>query len=118
MSDITLDGVIYADSGVTNGVHLWADRSAGIPSGFSTLTQRINFTKERVNFLSKLYLPIINDTATACACPGDLLDDVYLDVVVRTSKKTDAVSRAFILAAVKDYVVTPQFAGFLTNFTP
>ena len=56
MSDINLDGIVYADMGVTNGVHSWTDHSAGMPAGFCTLTQRINMTKERVNFLSKLHL--------------------------------------------------------------
>ena len=118
MSDITLDSVVYADLGTSNGIHLWSDHSAGVPAGFSNLTQRINYTKERVNFLGKLYLPILNTTASACACPGDLLDDVYLDVVVRSSKKTDSDTRAFILQAAKDYVNSPQFAGMLTNFVP
>lgn len=118
MSDITLDGVVYADMGVTNGVHSWADHSAGVPAGFSTLTQRINLTKERVNFLSKLYLPMVESSPSACACPGDLLDECYLDINVRTSKKTDGTTRAFILQAVKDYVLTTAFSDLLTNFKP
>ena len=118
MSDITLDGVVYADMGVTNGVHSWTDYSAGIPAGFSTLTQRVNFTKERVNFLSKLYVPTVASSPSACACPGTLLDEVYLDVNVRASKTTDGDMRAFILQAVRDYVATTHFSGLLTNFKP
>lgn len=118
MSDITLDGVVYADMGVTNGVHSWTDHSAGIPAGFSTLTQRINFTKERVNFLTKLYVPTVASEPSACACPGALLDDIYFDVNVRASKTSDAVMRAFILQAIKDYVATTHFSDLLTNFKP
>lgn len=118
MSDITLDGVVYADMGVANNVHSWADHSAGVPAGFSTLTQRINLTKERVNFLSKLYVPLIESDPSACACPGDLLSECYVDINVRTSKKTDGITRAFILQAIRDYVATTEFSGMLTNFKP
>ena len=118
MSDITLDGVVYADMGVTNGVHSWTDHSAGVPAGFCTLTQRINLTKERVNFLSKLYLPMVASDPSACACPGDLLGECYFDVNVRTSKNADGITRAFILQAIKDYVATAHFSGLLINFKP
>lgn len=118
MSDITLDGVVYADMGVTNGVHSWTDHSAGIPAGFSTLTQRINLTKERANFLSKLYLPMVESSPSACACPGDLLSECYIDINIRTSKSTDGGTRAFILQAIKDYVITAHFSDLLTNFKP
>jgi hypothetical protein len=119
MSDLTLDGIVYADMGVTNGVHSWTDHSAGVPAGFCTLTQRINLTKERANFLSKLYLPkVAVSDPSACACPGDLLAECYFDINVRTSKNTDGLMRAFILQAIRDYVDTSEFAGLLTNFKP
>lgn len=118
MSDINLDGIVYADMGVTNGVHSWTDHSAGMPAGFCTLTQRINMTKERVNFLSKLHLPMMVSVPSACACPGDLVGECYFDVNVRTSKNADGTARAFILQAIKDYVATAHFSDLLINFKP
>jgi len=118
MSDITLDSTVYADMGVTNGVHSWTDHSAGVPAGFSTLTQRINLTKERVNFLSKLYVPMVATDPSACACPGELLEECYFDINIRTSKKTDGGTRSFILQAIRDYVATAHFSELVTNFKP
>ena len=115
MSDIILDGDVYSDLGITAGVHLWQNQTVGLVTGFSDLTSRVNVTKEKVNVLTKLYLPTIAEAGGACACPGDVLSDAYFDVNARYSKTTSPTVRAFMLQAVRDWVMTAKFAALFQN---
>lgn len=100
---ITLNTVTYAPAGRdSQGILSWVDRSAGVQTGFSVLTQKASLasSKRRTNkFEYRVTLPVIETTSDACACSGDILRtngasfSVWLADGAPASERTDIVTR-------------------------
>lgn len=113
MSNIVLDGKTYTGNGITNGVNLWQNRSAGTVAGFADLTTQINYTKTKVNVLSKIRVPVLADSDTACACEGTVLRTNYVDLNFRFDVSANQSDRDAMWQAVKDWVDSGQFAALV-----
>lgn len=118
MSTIVLDGTNYIGNGITNGVNLWQDRSSGIVAGFSDLTASVNITKTKVNVLSKIREPILQEGDSACACEGTVLRTNYLDVNVRFDASATQEERDTMWQKAKDWVNSAQFAALVKDLNP
>lgn len=118
MSTIVLDGNNYVGNGITNGVNLWQDRSAGIVAGFSDLTASVNITKTKVNVLSKIRAPILQEVDSACACEGSVLRTNYLDVNVRFDASATEAERDTMWKMAKDWVNSAQFLALVKDLNP
>ena len=118
MSTIVLGGTNYVGNGITNGVNLWQDRSAGVVAGFSDLTASVNFTKTKVNVLSKLREPVLQGPGSACACEGTLLRTNYMDVNVRFDAAATQAEREAMWQKAKDWVNSAQFAALVKDLNP
>ena len=118
MSTIVLDGANYVGNGITNGVNLWQDRSAGVVAGFSDLTASVNLTKTKVNVLSKIREPVLQGPDSACACEGSLLRTNYLDVNVRFDASATQDDRDAMWQKTKDWVNSAQFAALVKDLNP
>jgi hypothetical protein len=103
--------------GLKPGGSSWQNREAGVVSGFKNLDATINFTKEKTNVRFKLYKPTVQTVGTACACPGDVLRETYLDLVVRYDKNDTQADRDSVLQDIKDLVLTTQFAAYVKDLT-
>lgn len=116
MSTITLNTKAYVGAGILNGISRFIERSLGILAGFSNLTASVNANKIKTTVKWKLVIPVINtDEATACACPGDVLQETIVDFSVRYDAKADPTHRADVLARIQALVDTTQFAGTVTD---
>lgn len=109
MSTITLNSLAYVGAGIQNGISRFINRSLGIIAGFSNLTVSVNASKAKTTVKWKLVVPVINDEATACACPGDVLQETIVDISVRYDAKADLTHREDILARVQDLMATTPF---------
>lgn len=118
MSNIVLDGATYVGNGITNGVSLWQDRTSGVVAGFADLTASVNITKTKVNVLSKLREPILQEVDSACVCEGAVLRTNYLDVNVRFDASATQADRNTMWQKAKDYVNSAQFAALVKDLNP
>ena len=118
MSNIVLDGRTYYGNGITNGVNLWQNRAAGTVSGFTDLTAQVNYTKTKVNVLSKLRLPILMEGDSACACEGTVLRTDYFDFNFRFDVTANQTDRDAMWQAAKDWVNSSQFAALVKDLNP
>lgn len=115
MSNITLDTKVYNGLGYRGDGSSWRDTSAGVVSGFRNIDATINYTKDKTNVRFKIMKPTIQTESTACACPGEVLKVVYVDIVVRYDKSATPADRSSVLQDIKDLVVTSQFADYVQN---
>ena len=111
MSTITLNSKAYVGAGILNGISRFIDRSLGIVAGSSNLTASVNASKAKTTIKWKLVIPVLNDEASACACPGDVLQETIVDFTVRFDAKADPTHRADVLARLQALVLTSQFEG-------
>lgn len=74
---ITLNTVVYSPAGRDNqGILSWINRSSGVQSGFSVLTQKASLAsaKRRTNRMEyRITVPVIETASDSCACKGDVL---------------------------------------------
>lgn len=117
MSNITLDTKVYTGMGLSPNGSKFQNRDAGVVSGFKTLDMSINFTKDKTNVRFKLFKPTVQTEATDCACPGEVLRERYLDIVVRYDKLDTQADRDSILQDAKDLVNSTQFAAYVKDLT-
>lgn len=109
MSNIVLNTLTYVGTGIINGLSYFWEKSLGIVSGFSALTNRINYTQDRVNVLWKLEVPVLQSEATSCACPGDVLRNTIVNIEVRYDKRATQAERDDIDLRVQNLVTSAQF---------
>lgn len=118
MADITLNTLVYSDSGwVPAGVRRWVNRTLGLVSGFSDLTASIGLTKAKTTVKWKLVVPVIQDVATACACPGDVLQTTIVDVTVRMAPGATAAHRTDVRTRLQNLATKAEFIASIDGLT-
>ena len=119
---ITLNTVVYSFRGISQpgNLSVYSNQDAGMPSGFSMLTAAVNGlnpgAKGSIRTSWKLKLPVVADTATACACPGDVLDEYIVDVIVTAPRKSVAAQRTEIRKRIQSLVLAPEFVASIEGF--
>jgi hypothetical protein len=105
-ANVTLNSVVYAPNGTSNGVATWGNRSGGYASSFSFLTEKMTQTNpDIVRFEFKLTVPIVETVGTGTAAIGDLLrtSTFFLTALMpansTTAERTDMKARLISLAA-------------------
>lgn len=109
MSTIVLNTLNYVGEGIVNGISRFTEKSAGVVAGFRRLTASIGFTSAKTTVKWKLVIPIVQTEADACACPGAVLQETYVDITVRYDIKATQTQRDDTLAEIRDLVQTTQF---------
>jgi len=117
MSNITLDTKVYNGLGYRGDGSSWRETSAGVVSGFKTIDATINYTKEKTNVRFKIVKPTIQTESSACACPGEVLRTVFVDIVVRYDKLSTPADRTSVLTDIRDLVQTTQFQEYVEHLT-
>lgn len=117
---ITLNTKIYNfDGHSTSGFSMYTERSAGVSTGFSPLTSKVengNITSgAKTKIRWKLKLPVIATASDACACEGQPLRESIVDLVVTLDPKATAAERADILARLQDLVLTTEFTASVSS---
>lgn len=117
MSNIVLNSKTYAGIGFNqNGQSVFKESSAGIPSGFSYLTDKVNTGtgKSDTSVKWNLSVPVIATEDTDCSCAGDTLRTSYIRIEVSVGAGSSAAERTDLLARIRDLVGTTQFGGSIT----
>lgn len=117
MSNITLDTKVYTGLGYRGDGASWQNRDAGVVSGFKNIDTSINYTKDKTNVRAKITTPVVSTEASSCACPGEVLRNRYIDIVVRYDKMATQADRDSALQDIKDLVLTTQFSDLVKNLT-
>lgn len=115
---ITLNTHVYTFDGFTNqAISQYSDRSGGVPSSFSLLTDKVESgaSNRDTKVRWKLKLPVVAATDSECSCAGSLLREYIADIVITVPPGSTAAERDDLHDRIKDLVVTPQFEASLVN---
>lgn len=118
MSNIVLNSKTYSGIGFNqNGQSVFKETSAGVPSGFSYLTEKTSTGTGKSDSTVKwnLSVPVIATADSDCACSGDVLRTAYLRLEVSFAAGSSLVERTDVLDRLQDLVLTTQFIASLTN---
>lgn len=113
MSTIVLNTLNYVGNGILNGVSWFYERSAGIASRFSPLTNRINFGPTKTTVAWKMVIPVA--IATGVGTEVDVYDDTIVDITVRFARDLPSTNRTDTLDRLQDLVLTSQFTDSVSN---
>lgn len=113
-----LNSKTYAFAGFNNqGQSVYRESAGGLPTSFSYLTAKVTTRGGKANSEAKwnLSVPHVADSASTCACPGDVVGTDYVSINSSLGPATTAAQRADILKRIQDLVLTPQFAASLNG---
>lgn len=101
-----------------NSVSQYIERSAGVPSGFSLLTSRVQgagqgATDQKVRWW--LNIPIIATVDSECACVGQVLRTYKVRIEVEEPAGSLAAERTDLQARIVALVSTTEFSASITN---
>jgi hypothetical protein len=118
MSNIVLNSKTYAGIGFNqNGQSVFKETSAGVPSGFSYLTEKTSTGTGKSDSTVKwnLSLPVVATVDSDCSCAGEVLRTAYVRLEISFAASSTAAERTDVLDRLQDLVLTSQFIGSLTN---
>lgn len=108
---ITLNTKVYNFAGFVQNISRYWNREAGYPSGFLALTAKIDDATVSAPFKVrwKLKLPTVASTNDDCTCAGQVINEVFADIVVTVPATSSQAERDAIATSVKDLTATPEF---------
>lgn len=115
---ISLNSKTYNFSGFNQqSISQYIERSAGVPSGFSPLTVKVEDGGAGANTKVrwKLKIPVIAVADSECACIGALMREYIVDMVVTVPAGSLAAERTDLLTRIQDLVATPEYTGSITS---
>ena len=112
---ITLNTKTYNFAGLLQAISNYRETSGGVANAFSYLTARVSQASARYTVSWKLKLPKVAADASACACPGDMIDEDIVDIVVKVSSKRTAAERADLALRIKDLAASTEFQSSISS---
>ncbi len=118
MTTIVLDSLNFVSQGVTNGISLFREVSAGVVGYFKTLTNSVSLSKQRTNVKWKLVIPFPVAPSESCPCPGEApYLDTIVDFNVRMDPRADAAYRTNVQEMATDLAAPAPFKASITGPT-
>jgi hypothetical protein len=120
-ANVTLNTVVYAPSGTTNGVSTWANRSGGYGGSFTYLTEKMQPVSPQsglVRMEFKLTVPIVDTVGTACSCIGDVLRTSSVLITVWVPQNSTAAERTDLKLRIQNLVASTPFTDAVGNLDP
>jgi len=120
MANIVLNTKTYGGRGVVNGLASYLDATTGLLSAFRTLSASIRLPSrkgEKANIQWRLKFPIPAADPSACACPGDIVDEADVYIQVRVSQGVSEAVRTDLATQVKDLTARAEFTASIVSFT-
>lgn len=119
---ITLNSKVYNFVGFDkNGVSVYQEVSAGVPTGFSYLTCRVvqsTDNKADVAVRWRLTMPIVAATDSDCSCAGSVLRTYrYDEGKVSIPAAALAAERTDFALRLKDLVASAAYQASITSLT-
>ncbi len=109
---ITLDSLVYDNVGFNqNGQFVYSEKSAGVPSGFSYLTTKVNTGTGKADSVVKWNLskPIVATEDSDCACAGDVLRTYYVKIEVTIPPGSTAAERLDLNDMIQSLTAASQW---------
>lgn len=119
-ANVTLNSVVYAPAGTSNGTSSWVNRSGGSGASFSTMTEKVTTPSggEVVRELFTLSIPIVATEDTACVCAGGLLRSSSVQISVWIPQNSTAAERLDLYTRIKDLVLSDPFINGVKFLDP
>lgn len=115
---IVLNSKTYNFAGFNpQSISMYVERSAGVPSGFSPLSARVEegsgTSNTKVRW--KLKIPVIASVDSECTCAGEVLREYITDIVVTVPPGSTSAERTDLLARITDLVGKAEFTASITS---
>lgn len=120
MANLVLNTKTYVGRGVSNLIAQWANMAAGVLAGIAYVTGKVRLPSrkgEKVLIDWRMRLPVVTTEASACACPGEAIDEIDCYIQVRATQGVSQAVRTDFALQVKDLVATTDFQSSIINFT-
>jgi hypothetical protein len=118
-ANVTLNSVVYAPNGTSNGVATWGNRSGGYAGSFSFLTEKMTTTNpDIVRFEFKLNVPIVETVGTGTAAIGDVLRTSQAFVTMLMPASSTTAERTDIKARMVSLIASTPFTDAVGNLDP
>lgn len=100
-----------------NSISSYLETSGGVPSSFSPLTAKVEDggSKGNTKVRWKLKVPTVETDPSACACPGDVIMDDYVDIVFTFGPKTTLAKRTDVLTRIQQLVLKAEFTASVND---
>lgn len=117
---ITLNLLTYQPAGTDAGKSKWVERSSGVGTGFSVLTEKFYpVSKSGVQRIEhNLNVPVVATVDSACSCVGSVLYSSYANVNIGIGPGASAAHRLDLYNRIKDYVASDAFKLAITDLDP
>lgn len=117
-ANVTLNSIVYAPNGTSNGVATWGNRSGGYASSFSFLTEKMTQTNpDIVRFEFKLTVPIV-ETVGPTPAIGTLLRQTQAFVTMLMPANSTTAERTDIKARMVSLIASTPFTDAVGNLDP
>jgi hypothetical protein len=117
-ANVTLNSVVYAPNGTSNGVATWGNRSGGSANSFSFLTEKMTQTNpDVVRFEFKLTVPIV-ETVGPTPAIGTLLRQTQAFVTMLMPANSTLAERTDIKARMVSLIASTPFTDAVGNLDP
>lgn len=100
-----------------NSISNFLETSAGVPAGFSNLTCKIEDggSKSATKVRWKLKVPTVATEASTCVCPGTVINDDFVDLVLTFSAGTPLAKRTDVLTRLQQLVLKAEFIASVND---
>lgn len=115
MGNLTLNTKTYNGAGLSNGVARYYERSGGVPASFSEASSSLRDENGKWRGLGKLNVPVVATEATACACPGVVLEASDAQFSFRIDPLANLAARTDLYLRFKDFVGTAEVRAMFEN---
>lgn len=112
---LTLNTKVFNFSGIVNAIATFLNTTAGVVTGFRTVTASVRLTPEKSRVMWKVGFPVVAAEATACACVGDVVRRLDADINVRMDPSATLAERTDYALSLKDLVASPEFQASIIN---
>lgn len=117
-ANVTLNSVVYAPNGTSNGVATWGNRSGGNANSFSFLTEKMTQNNpDIVRFEFKLTVPIV-ETVGPTPAIGTLLRTTSAFVTMLMPANSTTAERTDIKARMVSLIASTPFTDAVGNLDP
>jgi len=123
MSNLTLNTKVYNGRGIVAGISNWLNTASGVLASFSRVTASVfvpnasSGSKAKAVVKWNLRIPLVAEEASACACPGTVIDELDCYIQVRMSQGVSESVRTDAALQVKDLVASSEFQASIISLT-
>lgn len=120
MANIVLNTKTFLGRGIAAGISSWTNMATGVLAAIASVTAKVRLPlkkEEKAVIDWRLRYPIVADEASACACPGALVDEIDVYIQVRSTQGTSTAARTDVALMVKDLTASSDFQNSVISFT-